>query len=93
MAIDKAAVRKFVREVRDIMNRDWDPIGGCPEDEYQSYAGHVAGMVLQGTTDEELLNYLEWAEVEHMGGARLDRRRAERVIAAVRGLNPSDPSN
>lgn len=76
-----------MRDVRDVLNRDWDPIGGCPDDEYDSYAGHLTGMVHGGATDQELLKYFEWAEVEQMGlGPPFDRVRAERVIAAIRNL-------
>ena len=71
------------------MNRDWDPIGGCPEDEYDGYVGKIAAMLRVGASDEELLAYLKWAEVENMGlgpASDFDRDRAMRVIVALRAI-------
>ena len=87
MAIDKRTARRWLRDIRDVLNRDWDPIGDCPEDEYESYAGQLASMVQASATDEQILKYLEWAEVEHMGlGQHFDRNRGKTVIAAIRAL-------
>ena len=87
MPIDKRAARKFLRSVRDVLNRDWDPIGGCPEDEYEGYAGRIASMLKSDAPEEDILKYLEWAEVENIGiGPPFDRERAERTISALRAL-------
>jgi hypothetical protein len=87
VAIDKHAWRQWRRQVRDILNREWDPIGGCPEDEYDAYAGKIAAMIRDAATDEQLLTYLEWAEVEHMGlGQPFGRERANKVITSLRAL-------
>jgi hypothetical protein len=57
-------------------------------------AGRLTGMVQGGATDQDLLKYLEWAEVECMSlGPPFGRARAERVIAAIRNLGPVDASN
>jgi len=71
------------------LNRDWDPIGGCQEDEYVGYVGKIAAMLRVGASDEELLAYLKWAEVENMGlgpASDFDRDRAMRVIVALRAI-------
>ena len=87
MPIDKYASRVWRGRIREILNRDWDPIGGCPEDEYDSYMGRIASMIRTGLSDADLLAYLEWAEVEHMGlGGPFNRDRGLRVVAALRGL-------
>lgn len=52
MAIDKRASRVWRGRVRDILNQQWDPIGGCPADEYDGYVGTIAAMVRDNTTDE-----------------------------------------
>jgi hypothetical protein len=94
MAVDKVTVRKWLREIRNILNRDWGPIGGCPEDEYETYAGKIAAMVQDGATDEQLLKYLEWAEVENMGLSHpFDAVRGNRVIAAIRTIGLPPKSN
>ncbi len=44
-------------------------------------------MIRDRASDDQLLSYLEWAEIEHMGlGQPFDRKRAEKVVAALRHL-------
>lgn len=86
MPIDKEASRIWRGRVRDILNQQWDPIGGCPADEYDAYVGTVAAMVRDNTTDDALMKYLEWAEAVHMGFGRFDPERARTVIASIRAL-------
>ena len=84
---DKKATGLWLRRIIEILNREWDPIGGCPEDEYEGYAGKIAAMIRDRAGDEKLMNYLEWAEVDNMGlGQPFDRERAKKVIAALRAL-------
>jgi hypothetical protein len=65
--IKKHASRISQSHIREVLNRAWDPIGGCPEDEYDGYIGKIAALLRDNASDDELLAYLEWAEVEHMG--------------------------
>lgn len=67
MAIDKEASRRWRRRIRDVLNTEWDPIGGCPEDEYDAYVGKIAAMIREGASDEQLVDYLRRAETVHMG--------------------------
>jgi hypothetical protein len=70
---DKKAVGDWLRWIIDIFNRDWDPIGVMsldeewPDDEYQGYAGDLAAKLRAQAPDEELMRYLEWAEITNMG--------------------------
>ena len=90
MAIDKKATQLWLRRIIDILNREWDPIGVVRlgvQDEYDGYAGKIAALIRDGATDKELLEYLEWAEVENMGlSESADTERATRVIRALRDL-------
>jgi hypothetical protein len=90
---DKKAVGDWLRQIIDILNREWDPIGVMsldaewPDDEYQGYAGKLATMLRAQATDEELMSYIEWAEIENMGlSPPFDHERARRVIAALQAL-------
>jgi hypothetical protein len=57
--------------VRQILLRDWDPIGikEVPEaqDEYDSYVLKICGMLREGCSSDELYRHLRWIESEHMG--------------------------
>jgi hypothetical protein len=86
MTIDKEASRIWRTQIREILNQQWDPIGGCPADEYDGYVGTIAAMVRDNATDEVLTKYLEWAESVHMGLGRFDPERTRTIIASIRAL-------
>lgn len=69
--------------IRGILLRDWDPIGvaDLPEaqDEYDSYIGQIYGMLVRREPTYKLVDFLWWAETEHMG-LYGDRRRTERIV-------------
>jgi len=88
MAIDKEASRRWRRQLRKILNEEWDPIKLCvgpDDDEYDDYVGKLAAMLRDGASDDALLAYLHSAETEDM---RLpgNPERLKRVIAAIRAL-------
>lgn len=88
MEIDQDASRDWRKRLRDLLNTEWDPIGcNCPEDEYDSYCGKVASMVRTEASDQELFDYLNWAETKNMGLPG-DPDRLHRVIALIRELGP-----
>jgi hypothetical protein len=85
MPTDKYASREWRARIREVLNRDWDPIGGCPADEYDRYVGELAAMIRANASDDDLIRHLEWAEAKHMGFGKVDPERARRVIDQVRG--------
>lgn len=70
------------KEIRDILMREWDPIGvaDAPEaqDEYDSYVGDIYGLLVRRGPSYKVIDYLWWAETEHMG-LYGNRRRTEYV--------------
>ncbi len=88
MAFDKHAARDWRARLRHVLNTVWDPIGGCPEDEYDDYAGKVAALVRDGASDEAIFQYLHWAEADNMGYGRADSARLERTVREIRQLGP-----
>jgi hypothetical protein len=87
MPIDKEASRLWRGHIRDVLNRQWDPIGGCPADEYDSYAGTIAAMLRD---DAALLKYLERAESVNMGYGHFNAGRARDVVKSLRALSRPD---
>ncbi|OYU14485.1 MAG: hypothetical protein CFE37_10860 [Alphaproteobacteria bacterium PA4] len=92
--------------LRDIGWELWDPIGlglpgeGWPEDcadEYDSYLLQVVGMLNQGKSSEEAIEYLDWVRAEHMGmGPSTDVTRQAcaatvQAITAYLQTLPDDP--
>jgi hypothetical protein len=89
--IDKHASRIWRSRLREVLNKDWDPIGGCPQDEYDGYMGKIASMLRDNASDEEILAYFKWAEVENMGlgsEGQFNRDRILSVIVALRKIGP-----
>jgi hypothetical protein len=96
--IEKEASRAWRDRLREVLNRDWDPIGvtkGRPaDDEYEVYEGKVATMLRDRASDEELLAYLKWAEVENMGlgsGTQFDEMRKPHILQLIATLREVGP--
>lgn len=57
--------------VRQVLLKDWDPIGikEVPEaqDEYDYYVPKICGMLREGCSSDTLYRHLRWIESEHMG--------------------------
>jgi hypothetical protein len=85
----RADTRDWLRQINEVLRKKWNPIrGGVPDDEYQSYVGPIATMLLNGTRDSELAAYLNHVETEVMGlGGSLPLDRFTTVIAALRALD------
>ena len=88
--MDKYAAREWRARLRDVLNTIWDPIKGCPPDEYDTYNGKIATMVREGASDADLVQYLRWAETENIGLVQnttpSDDDRRLRTVKAVREL-------
>lgn len=55
-------------KVRDVLLKDWDPIGGgVPDDEYDQYIPRVCRMLMEKKSKEELKNHLINISQEDMG--------------------------
>jgi len=56
--------------IRQILYRDWDPIGVCgavPEDEYDSYIGGVYRILASSRSEEALVQFLAGAFADLLG--------------------------
>ena len=56
--------------IRQIMFRDWDPIGVCgdlPEDEYDSYIGGVYRILATSRSEDALAQFLAGVERDVLG--------------------------
>lgn len=54
------------RAIHGILWRDWDPIGGVPEDEYRDYVWPVYKLLIRGASREDVTAYLRWAAAERL---------------------------
>src|SRR5947209_19773401 len=74
--------RNYHAAIREVLLREWDPIGVAEmpgaADEYDSYISQVHGLLIRREPLHKLIDFLWWVETEHMGLAG-NRRRAEQV--------------
>jgi hypothetical protein len=88
----KKEAREWLARINSVLRSEWDPIGcGVPEDEYESYAGPVAALLLKDAPDSDIAAYLDRVETGAMGlGPALSSDRFKNVIAALRALSVPD---
>lgn len=82
MSEDPDRVQSCYLAIREVLLREWDPIGceqiPVPEDEYDSYIGEVYQILFKQKPFQVLVDYLWWAETQNMGLSG-NRRHTERV--------------
>jgi hypothetical protein len=69
-------------ELRLILWAAWDPIGGVPRDEYETYAPQIASQLRRGATIDEIAALLGQIRTETIGlgpDPAADRAVAEKI--------------
>jgi hypothetical protein len=82
--------RTLHQRIKNVLLHEWDPIGvqDIPEaqDEYDGYVPRIYAMLISRKPVHEVLEYLWWAEKEHMGLCGNYQRTkliAEKLMALV----------
>jgi hypothetical protein len=77
------------RLIREILMKEWDPIGvaGIPEahSEYDAYVSEMYRLLSRRASTKELFESLWWVETEHMG-LHGNRHRTQKVAERLAGL-------
>ena len=72
---------------KQILIQEWHPVGApVPDDEYDSYALTLSGMLLRNGSAVELMAYLTLAETHILGEMRADFKARSRTVANLLGL-------
>lgn len=50
--MDRKRIQEITQRIREILIRDWDPIGvpDLPADEYDMYIGGIYGLIVRGAS-------------------------------------------
>jgi hypothetical protein len=79
--------RSYHSAIRDVLLREWDPIGvaGIPQaiDEYDSYISEIYGLLIRREPPYKMVDFLWWVETVHMclsGNRRRTEQVAERLF-------------
>ena len=77
--------------IRQVLLRDWDPIGVVgvleAQDEYEAYIGQIYGMLIRREPRHKIVDFLWWAETENMGlyGNHLRTERVADLLLQLHG--------
>lgn len=81
--------RTYHTRIRDVLMREWDPIGvaGVPEaaDEYDDYVPTIHLLLIRREPAARILDYLWEVETRHMGLCG-NKARTRRVAELLHGL-------
>jgi hypothetical protein len=77
-----AKAKREQAAIREILLREWDPIGvgavAEAQDEYDAYVAGVYRLLSRRAEVGEVFKYLWWVETQHMG-LKGDRQRTEKI--------------
>jgi hypothetical protein len=76
--------------IRQILYRDWDPVGVCgaaPEDEYDSYIGGVYQILASSRSEEALIQFLAGAVEDILGAPESAPERLRSVTQKLIALD------
>ncbi len=95
--IEKYESRRICVDIRHVLLEVWDPIGVREEpyaqDEYDGYIGDIYELLTQGSSDEQISDYLYWVVSERMGLNGATRDAMTETLDALRRIPlPSQPS-
>jgi hypothetical protein len=82
--------RTYQVRIREVLLRDWDPIGvsEIPEaqDEYDHYIHEIHGQLIRHEPLARLIDHLWWIETSHMAlfGNRVRTERIARQLVELR---------
>lgn len=81
------AARTSFERVREILHREWDPVGGVPRDEYDSYIWPVVRLLKDGGGRDAIARHLRWAADEQMKSP-VPEERLQGVLDSLLEIEP-----
>jgi hypothetical protein len=88
--MDKERGRRIRTEIRDVLMREWDPIGVKDEpmaaDEYDMYLGDIYSLLADGAPETFIASHLRNIEIKRMGFADFqtpDRLEVAKALKAI----------
>jgi hypothetical protein len=93
MGPDQKRAQEVMHSIREILMRDWDPIGvdTIPEaaDEYDSYIASVYRILVNTQSKDELVAFLYRTETETMGLSPRSQDHLQEVAGKLLSLDVS----
>ena len=93
MSDQKKKARAIQESIRQVLLRDWDPIGvndvSQAQDEYDAYVGGVYRMLASGCSEDELVEHLWKIEAHTMGLVAADRKSLKPLAVKLMNLDVS----
>jgi hypothetical protein len=98
MSDNRERARRYDRAIREILLRNWDPIGirdvAEARDEYDTYIPGIYGRLIHRSPEQELFDHLWQIETEQMGlsGDRTKTQQAARKLLLLNTQLESAPT-
>src|SRR2546422_5173304 len=96
-AMEKYRSREVRQQIRRVLLSEWDPIHvkDVPhaQVEYDGYVYGIFRLLLDGATDDEIMDHLSNVETHSMGLRGSNRSRLASVVASLRRITLSDSQN
>ena len=90
--IDECESGRIISDIRQVLLNVWDPIGvsDVPEcsDEYDCCLGGVYDLLANGSSDEDIADYL-WKRANHHMGCSISKESMMPTVAALRRISLS----
>lgn len=92
--------KRYHDVIREVLLREWDPIGVADipqaQDEYDGYVGEIYSMLIRHIPRSQLVDHLWWIETEHMalhGNRQKTEEIADRMLAIRDQLEGERPDH
>jgi hypothetical protein len=81
--MESRKAKRLLKEVRDVLRQDWDPLPGSPADEYDPYAPALVRLLLAHADETRLSEHIR----SQAGGAlAVPEPQLALVVARLRRL-------
>ena len=81
-------------QVRGLFFSKWDPIGVrglAPADEHNAFADQALAMARNGSSETEIVDFLQWVRETHMGlGPSPDTEPERRIVGEIKKILNGD---
>jgi hypothetical protein len=89
---ERAKYERLHKAVREVLTRDWDPLGvgdnPSLQDEYDSYVGPVCRFLLSGGEHKAISDYLRQVQQIDLGLLLIDAERDRKIAGLLISLSP-----
>ena len=85
--------RQAARAINMVLWRDWDPIGGVPESEYEDYVWPIYRLLAAGAERNLVGAFLLYVATDKLGLTKIDEARLDLALDNLMAIAIAAPEN